>query len=81
VVYEDSTRRLAFAVRSLWFEPGSAAYLASLSSMRAGDLGEFRAALRRWGAPSVNQVYADPGGTIAWMPGRLFADPARTGTG
>lgn len=68
VVYEDLERRTAFAIRSVWFEPGSAAYLASLSSMRAGDLGEFRAALRRWGAPSVNQVYADPGGTIAWMP-------------
>lgn len=68
VVHEDPARRLAFAIRSVWFEPGSAAYLASLSSMRAGDLDEFRTALRRWGAPSVNQVYADPGGTIAWLP-------------
>jgi len=68
VVFEDPARRLAFAIRSVWFEPGSAAYLASLSSMRAGGLDEFRAAMRRWGTPSVNQVYADAGGTIAWMP-------------
>lgn len=68
VLYEDPARRLAVAIRSVWFEPGSAAYLASLSSMRTGNLDEFRRALARWGAPSVNQVYADPSGTIAWMP-------------
>jgi penicillin G amidase len=68
VVYEDPARRLAFAIRSVWFEPGAAAYLASLGSMRARTFEEFRTAMRRWGAPSVNQVYADTQGTIAWLP-------------
>jgi penicillin amidase len=68
VVHEHPERRSAVAVRSVWFEPGSAAYLHSLASMRAGNLQGFREALRGWGAPSVNQVYADPDGTVAWMP-------------
>ncbi|MGX7706586.1 penicillin acylase family protein [Methylobacterium sp. Gmos1] len=58
----------AFALRSVWFEPGSAAYLAGLSTMRARTLPAYRAAARRWGAPSLNHVYADAGGTIAWFP-------------
>lgn len=68
VVFEDPLLRLAFAIRSVWFEPGAAAYLKSLSSMRAEDFAAFRTALRGWGTPSVNQVYADPAGTIAWLP-------------
>ena len=68
VVHADPRRRSALAVRSVWFEPGSAAYLASLAGMRSRSIGEFRAAMRRWGAPSVNQVYADTAGTIAWLP-------------
>jgi penicillin amidase len=68
VVHEDAGRRSAVAVRSVWFEPGSAAYLHSLASMRARTFEEFRTALRNWGAPSVNQVYADTDGTIAWLP-------------
>jgi len=68
VVHADAARRSAVAVRSVWFEPGSAAYLASLSGMRAQDIDGFRAAMRRWGTPSVNQVYADISGTIAWLP-------------
>ena len=68
VVHEDPERRRAHAVRSVWFEPGAAAYLVSIASMRTRNLDEFRAAMRRWGAPSVNQVYADTRGTIAWLP-------------
>lgn len=68
VVYEDAERCMAIAVRSVWFEPGSAAYLASIGSMRAQSVDAFRTAMRGWGAPSVNQVYADVTGRIAWMP-------------
>ncbi|MDJ1158190.1 penicillin acylase family protein [Chelatococcus sp. SYSU_G07232] len=68
VIHEDPASGQAIAVRSVWFEPGAAAYLTSISAMRARNLGEFRAAMRRWGAPSVNQIYADVRGTIAWMP-------------
>jgi penicillin amidase len=36
--------------------------------MRARNLNEFCHEMRRWGAPSVNQVYADTSGEIAWLP-------------
>ena len=68
VVFEDPSKRLALAVRSVWSEPGAAPYLVSLSSMRSKSLDAFREVMRRWGTPSVNQVYADVTGTIAWMP-------------
>ncbi|HRJ68880.1 MAG TPA: penicillin acylase family protein [Beijerinckiaceae bacterium] len=76
VVHEDPSRRLAIAIRSVWQEPGSAAYAASLATMRARDYESFRSALRRWGAPSVNMVYADVEGNIAWMPAGF--NPKRT---
>lgn len=68
VVHEDRASNRAFAVRSVWFEPGSAAYFTSIAGMRARNFDAFRTAMHRWGAPSVNQVYADVRGTIAWLP-------------
>ncbi|MBA4465192.1 penicillin acylase family protein, partial [Cylindrospermopsis raciborskii CS-506_A] len=68
VIHEDATRGLAYALRSVWWSPGSAAYLTSLDSMRATSLDAFRTAIRGWGAPSTNHVYADTSGTIAWIP-------------
>ncbi len=68
VIWRDAAVGIAVAVRSVWFEPGGAPYMASLRLMRAKSLGEFRAGAAFWGAPSVNLVYADQSGTIAWMP-------------
>jgi penicillin amidase len=68
VIYEDAARRLAVAVRTVWAEPGSAAYLSSVAAMRASNFTEFRRAVRGWGAPSVNMIYADVEGNIAWLP-------------
>jgi penicillin amidase len=67
VVYEDAAAHRAFAVRSVWFEPGAAAYFASLAYMEARTPQSFHAALRHWCAPSVNQVYADQDGHIGWF--------------
>ena len=66
VIHREPGR--AFAIRSVWFEPGAAAYLASLSTMRARAYPEFREAVRRFKAPSLNHVYADVSGHIAWLP-------------
>jgi penicillin amidase len=66
VLHQHGNR--AYALRSAWTEPGAAPYFASLSSMRARDLPSFRSAMRGWGTPSLNQIYADVNGTIAWMP-------------
>jgi penicillin amidase len=68
VLFENPTARRAYAVRSVWFEPGSAAYMKSLASMRTTNLADFREAMRGWGVPSVNHVFADMTGTIAWLP-------------
>ncbi|MFZ5672164.1 MAG: penicillin acylase family protein [Pseudomonadota bacterium] len=68
VVFADPGKRLAIAVRSVWGEPGAAPYLASLSTMRAGNFAEFDQALARWKTPSVNKTYADVDGHIAWTP-------------
>jgi penicillin amidase len=68
VIHEDAAHNVAIAVRSVWSEPGSAAYLTSLAAMRARDFEGFRQVLGSWGAPSVNMVYGDVAGNIAWLP-------------
>lgn len=68
VLHVDSARRRAFALRSVWFEPGTAAYLGSLTTARARSWDEFREGLRRFAAPSLNHLYADVSGAIGWQP-------------
>lgn len=77
VVYFDEAMRRAVAVRAAWLEPGMAPYLASLEYQDASDATEFRRALRRWGAPAVNQVFATTGGDIGWQPSAMV--PRRSG--
>lgn len=69
VIYTDTERGTAFAVRAAWLETGMAPYLGSMDYMRAENAEEFRAAMNRWGAPPENQVYADTSGTIGWKAG------------
>ena len=68
VLLDQPEENRAYAVRSVWFEPGSSAYLRSLDSMRQTSLPAFQASMRGWGVPSSNHVYADTSGTIAWVP-------------
>ncbi len=58
---------LAFAVRSVWSEPGSSAYFGSLAYLGVQSAEAFATALETWSTPSVNQVYADVGGNVAWF--------------
>lgn len=67
VIFVDDANKRAFAVRSIWFEPGTSAYFGSSDYMTAKDWTGFLAAMRRWGAPSENQVYADTKGNIGWV--------------
>ncbi|MFB0492289.1 penicillin amidase [Methylobacterium sp. OAE515] len=70
----------AFALRTVWSEPGAAAYLGSLAYLGATSPEAFGAALRHWSAPSVNQLYADATGRIAWfMAGKAPVRPAHDG--
>lgn len=71
VIYEDPEKRVAFAVRAAWLEPGMAPYLGSMDYMRAKEWDGFLAAMNRWGSPGENQVYADDEGNIGWKPGGL----------
>jgi penicillin G amidase len=77
VIYEDPDENVAFGVRSVWTEPGTAAYFGSMGYMRAESVDEFEAAMEGeftdemegWGAPPENQVVADTEGNIGWIPG------------
>lgn len=68
VVHEEPEKHRAYAIRSVWFQPGAAAYFKSIASMRSTNMESYRAHMRGWGVPSVNHVYADTKGHIAWMP-------------
>src|SRR4051794_38480130 len=68
VLAQDAANRRAFAMRSVWFEPGTSAYFGSSDYMTAKDWKGFLEAMARWGAPSENQVYADTTGNIGWIP-------------
>ncbi len=67
MLHENADKHLALALRSVWLSPGSAAYLGSLSAMRAKSVAAFGASLSAWGAPPVNHVCADVGGDIGWF--------------
>ena len=76
VIFADPSGRKAFALRSVWAEPGASAYFGSLGYMNARSWPEFRGALANWGTPSENQVYADVSGRIGWVAaGRVPARP------
>ena len=76
VVHTESGSQRAFALRSVWAEPGASAYFGSLGYMTARSWPAFKAALANWGTPSENQVYADVGGRIGWVAaGRVPARP------
>ena len=67
VVFEEPERSRAYAIRTVISEAGTTPYGACLISMRARNFEDFRSAMRKWGMPSVNQVYADTSGTIGWV--------------
>ncbi|WP_147112700.1 penicillin acylase family protein [Tateyamaria sp. syn59] len=67
VVYTDTDRSIALAVRTVFTDPGTSPYMTSLKSMRATTLNQFKSDLATWGAPTVNMVYADTTGGIGWQ--------------
>ena len=71
VIHVDTAKGRAYAVRSGWLEAGTSPYFGSLEYMRVKDFTAFRKSLVNWGAPTLNQVYADTKGNIGWIPGGL----------
>lgn len=78
VVLEDAEHHRAYAVRATWLDTGGAPYFASMRYLKAHTIDEFRAALRYWGEPGENQIYADTSGGIGWFPSGFT--PARPTT-
>ena len=66
VLHLDAARRRAYALRTVWQHPGTAAYLASLNYLKARNFEDYAKALEGWGAPSTNHVVADVQGNIGW---------------
>jgi penicillin amidase len=77
VLYEDAAARLAYALRSVWTEPGAAPYMASLGYLDATTPAAYASALVHWVSPSTNHVFADVDGAIAWF--AAGAAPVRVG--
>ena len=67
VVFEDRAKQRAFAIRSVWSEPGTSAYMGRLAYMAAQSVADFAEKLRAWSAPTVNMIAADLSGDIGWF--------------
>ena len=67
VIYEDTARHRAYALRWVGSEPGTAGYLAGLAVAQAQNWNEFLGAMERYKVPSENIVYADVDGNIGWQ--------------
>jgi penicillin amidase len=75
VVHVDQGKHLAYVLRWVGSEPGSAGYLRSLALDQAANWQQFLAGVDGWKVPSENIVYADVEGNIGWIAAGLA--PAR----
>lgn len=75
VIHEADGR--AFALRTVWNEPGGAGYFNAAWLYRATQWADFTRAHDRWSAPPLNLVYADTHGDIGWRPSAFI--PQRKG--
>ena len=62
----DAAKHRAFAMRTVWNEPGLAGYFGSSRLLMAKNWNDFKVAANAWGAPPLNLVYADVHGNIGW---------------
>ena len=67
VLHVDRERGRAYALRSIWSEPGSAPYLSALRYQSAESWDDFVEARSHWRSPPVNHVYANTHGEIGWI--------------
>ena len=66
VLSQDNAKRRAFAMRSVWFEPGVAGYFGATRLTHAKTWADFKDASYAWGAPPLNLVYGDVKGNVGW---------------
>jgi penicillin amidase len=67
VIFEDSIKNKACALRAAWLETGCAPYLSSLRLDQARTWPEFRSAAFANRTPSENIIWADRNGDIGWQ--------------
>lgn len=67
VVFQDTLRNKAYAVRCAWMEPGGSPYLASLRMDQADSWEAFREACTYSHIPGENMIWADMDGNIGWQ--------------
>jgi penicillin amidase len=67
VLYEDHANHVAFALKWVGAEPGSAGYLAGLRLAQAHNWSQFKDAVGHYKIPTENLVYADTKGNIGWI--------------
>jgi len=72
VLKADTAMGRAFALRSVWSDPGTGPYFGSAQYLQAGNWEEFTDALSHWGAASMNFVYADTQGNVGWIPAGMI---------
>jgi penicillin G amidase len=66
VLAVDPRAHRAFAMRTVWNEPGLSGYFGSSRLLQAKNWDDFKSASNAWGAPPLNLVYADIQGNIGW---------------
>jgi len=66
VLSVDAANNRAFAMRTVWNEPGLAGYFGSSRLLMAKNWDDFKVAANSWGAPPLNLIYADVRGNIGW---------------
>ncbi|MEX1258592.1 MAG: penicillin acylase family protein [Gemmatimonadota bacterium] len=76
VFYEDSANRLAYAVRSVNQEPGTAPYLGSFKLAQANSCADFFDRAMFWKVPTHNLICGDADGNIALQITGLTPDRA-----
>ena len=62
----DETSGHAFAMRTVWAQPGSSGYFGSSRLWQARSWTDFKAAQDAWGTPPLNLVYANTTGDTGW---------------
>jgi penicillin amidase len=77
ILYKDVDENLAYALRTVLSEPGTAGYLGSLRLDQAANWNEYLEGVVGWKVPSENLVYADVDGNIGWVAAGLT--PLRRG--
>ncbi len=66
VLSADTAKNRAFAIRTVWNEPGLSGYFGASRLLQAKNWQDFKDASHAWGAPPLNLVYADTRGNIGW---------------